>query len=236
MTTDIFIRTYQGDLEWLKYALKSIAKYVTGYRNIIIIIPENQFYLLKDFNLTKEKIFSCPVYKNDYLGQQATKANAYQYSDADFILFWDSDCIATEPFDVNEMFQGGRPIILKTKYSSMTGDVLHWQRLTQKATGQKPVHEYMRRFPLIYRRETLQSLQQFILKLHGLSLEEYIIRQPNREFSEFNVFGFFAELFEENNYVFLDTETINLPKSKLRQYRSWDGITQQTKNEIESIL
>ena len=35
--TDIFIKTYPGDFIWLEYCIRSIEKFVTGFRDIVII-------------------------------------------------------------------------------------------------------------------------------------------------------------------------------------------------------
>ena len=93
MNVDIFIRTYEKDLEWLKYALKSIHLHVTGYRNIVITIPNAS--LLSGCSV--EKVIQVKDLKDGYLGQQLTKMTANLYTDADAIVFWDSDVIACEP-------------------------------------------------------------------------------------------------------------------------------------------
>lgn len=33
----IFIKTYPGDFVWLEFCIKSIQKFITGYRKIIIV-------------------------------------------------------------------------------------------------------------------------------------------------------------------------------------------------------
>src|ERR1700741_2957188 len=95
MKVDIYIRTYKNDLGWLQYCLRSIHKYVTGYRKIIVCIPENQVSLLNDFNL--QNVITCPIYKNDYIGQQVSKLLSYKETDADYILFVDSDVCFSKP-------------------------------------------------------------------------------------------------------------------------------------------
>jgi hypothetical protein len=56
MQTDIFIRTYGKDLEWLKYCLRSVAKYCSGFRQIVIVIPKKDFPLIS--HLTNEKVLT----------------------------------------------------------------------------------------------------------------------------------------------------------------------------------
>lgn len=233
MTTDIFIRTYENDLEWLKYCLKSIHKYVTGYRNIIICIPEPQKKLLDSWNLTAEKVVTCPVYKEDYLGQQISKIESYKYTDAEAIVFVDSDCCFNAPVDLSkELFENGLPIIYKTLYTSV-GDAICWKEITEKTVDHELEYEYMRRLPFIFLSKTLKSASLYIKLKHDCELDKYILRQPGRHFSEFNYLGAYAELNEKENYYFRDTEKEGYGNMYLKQNWSWGGITPEIKAELE---
>lgn len=235
MITDIFIRTYSKDLDWLKYCLKSIHKYVTGYRNIIICIPEPQRSLLDSWNLTSEIIVTCPVYQEDYLGQQITKILSYQYSNAEALVFVDSDCCFKNPVNFQEeLFETDKPIIYKTVYEHV-GDAICWKQITEKVIGQELKYEYMRRLPFVFLRETLYRADVFILDKHGKSAEDYIQSQPGRHFSEFNFLGAFADIYENNLYRFKDTELEGHGSDYLRQFWSWGKITPEIKAELEAV-
>lgn len=236
MTTDIFIRTYEKDLEWLKYCLKSIHKYVTGYRQIIICIPEPQRKLLDKGGLTSEKIVTCPVYKEDYLGQQISKMLSYEYTDAQAIVFVDSDCCFNKYVDFSiELFENEKPIIYKTLYEKV-GDAICWKGITEKVTGQDNIaYEYMRKLPFIFLSETLQRANNYIVEKHNVSLEHYVTSQPGRHFSEFNYLGAFADLHEKENYRFKDTEIEGHGNTYLKQGWSWGGLTPEIKAELEAV-
>lgn len=235
MTTDIFIRTYENDLDWLKYCLMSIQKYVVGYRQVIICIPENQRHLLDNWNLTAEKVVTCPIYKEDYLGQQVSKVLSYKYTDADSIVFIDSDSIFTKPTNlIDEMFENGKPIIYKTVYEHV-GDAICWKEITEKAIGEPLKYEYMRRLPCVYLRSTLINAGNHILVTKGINIDEYIISQPERDYSEFNYLGAYSDIFENGQYRIKDTEIEGHGNDFFNQYWSWGGI-EIVKNEIEKIL
>lgn len=236
MKVDIFIRTYKNDLAWLQYCLKSIAKYVTGYRDIIICIPENQLHLLGSWNLTKERIVTCPVYPDDYLGQQVSKLNADVYCEgADYILYVDSDCVFLKPFDCSNLLREENPVIYKTNYSQV-GDAICWKGITEKALNKKGIEfEYMRRLPLLYRTETLADLREYMELIHGVPVETYIKSQPLRAFSEFNVLGAFADFFSPEKYVFINTDD-GVEDPYLNQFWSWGGITPDIKKQIGDAL
>lgn len=232
---DIFIRTYSEDLKWLTYSLQSINKFCTGFRNIIIVIPEKQKNLLNSFNLTREKIFTCPDYKDDYLGQQITKLHADEYSDADLFLYGDSDTLITKKLKPEYLFREEKPLILKTKYQSL-GKSVPWKKITEKALGFEIEYEFMRRHPLVYYSSTLKALRNYIKQVHQKEISDYIQRQSNKSFSEFNTLGAYANKFENDRYYFQDTETEELPTLYVRQFWSWGGITDEVKNEIQDIL
>ena len=236
MTVDIVIRTYRGDLEWLAYALKSIHKYVTGYRNIIVAIPIEDVRLLG--HLTQEKVVGVHDLEDGYLGQQLTKMQAWKLTDADAIVFWDSDVVATRPIDVwTEYFRDGKIIIYKTRYSSL-GDACPWQPITAKALMGAglpiPEWEYMRRMPLVYWTSTLKGCEEYAVALHGIPLDKYLRNQPHRAFSEFNVIGAFAEFRDAGGYHFVDTESVDMPPCAVDQMWSWGGLTNEVKIKMES--
>jgi hypothetical protein len=229
MQIDIFIRTYHKDLNWLEHSLRSIHKNVTGYRNIIVAIPNAK--LLS--HLTAEKVIEVEDLPDGYIGQQLTKMDAYKYTDADAVLFWDSDTIACEPVDVQEWLKDGKPQIYKTRYSEIETP---WQPITEKALGFKIDWEYMRRMPLLYHTETLHNCSKYIEMIHNKPLKKYLSEVPLRAFSEFNAIGAFAEKFEADRYTFTDTNGIEMPKNKCRQFWSWSGLNEQDLREIKSYI
>lgn len=220
---DIFIRTYSKDIPWLAFALKSIHKYVTGYRNIIIAIPTDQVGLLN--HLTQEKVVGVYDLEDGYLGQQLTKMQAWKLTDADAIVFWDSDVVATDPIDVrSEYFKDGRIILYKTRYSSL-GSACPWRPIVEKSMGKSVEWEYMRRMPIVHYRSTLERTENYMVDLHKMSLDNYLSSQPHRSFSEFNTMGAVADASE--GYLSIDTESINMPPCKVDQMWSWGGITEE---------
>jgi hypothetical protein len=229
MTVDIFIRTYHADVKWLEHSLRSIHKHVTGYRNIIVAIPNAK--LLS--HLTAEKVVQVEDLTDGYIGQQFTKLTAYQYTDADAIIFWDSDVIATEPVDVSEWVKDGKPIIYKTLFELTQTP---WKSITEDAVGFEVEYEYMRRMPLTYLTSTLKETCEHIELVHGSNLKRYLNSRPNRAFSEFNAIGAYADKFENEKYIFIDTETVSMPKNKVRQFWSWGGLTDEVMNEIRNYI
>ncbi len=231
-TLDIFIKSYINDFKLLNYSLQSIRKNIIGYNEIIILIPEGQ---QREFaaSVNIEEL-NCSVrmvveYGSGYLFQQVCKMQAYKYSKADYILFSDSDMLFDRKIDLQEVVKKNKPELLITKYFdekgfNNIGDALCWQYPTQKFFNQRADFEYMRRNALIYHRTTLENLENRFCEnqkkvgeevkidqgnmssyfKNVVSIEQYIMSQSS--FSEFNVIGHYAYLYEKKRYKFVDTK------------------------------
>lgn len=233
--TDIFIKTYGGDFEWLKYCLRSIQKYCTGFNKIILVCDEGDKNALEQFGLTREDVHYIPLEFNGYLFQQWVKLNAHTYSDADYIMFVDSDCVFTKPTTPNDFIKSGKPMILKTPYETIP-EVIFWKELTELTLKEEVEFEYMRRLPLLYRRDTIENCLNHVNQFHEQGLKTFISRQPNHEFSEFNLLGAYAEKYEGDKYKFVDTTKNELPETHILQNWSYGGLKQSKRVEIERLL
>jgi hypothetical protein len=231
MHVDIFIRSYEKDFKWLAYALKSIHKNVRGYQQVIVAVPEGQGHLLS--HLTAERVIEVPDLPNGYIGQQLTKMTAWMYSDADAILYWDSDTAALEPVDIaQEFLYRGKPIIYYTPWEKV-GDAICWKACTEKALGAPAEFEYMRRLPLLYLRDTVGDCCAYIERTVGRSLVPYM--NSIDRFSEFNALGAFAHKFQWQDYEFRNTDHHAPPPPKIQQFWSWGGITHEVLTKLSKI-
>lgn len=209
-TCDIFIKSYRNDFKLLNYALLSIAKYLTGYRKVILLIPS------KDIKLFSEQVnvpdsLSIDVHfvdeqGNGYLAQQWYKLSAYKYSDANYILFGDSDCIVHYEQNLQDYIKDGKPEILYTDWDKV-GDAVTWRKPTETIMGELVKWEFMRRNFLLYHRSTLENIGKWQPNL------ESIVMGADR-FSEFNLMGAYAFKNEPDNYSFVNTDKWNYTEPK----------------------
>lgn len=225
MTIDIFIRTYHKDIDFLRYCLKSIAKYVTGHRRVIICIPEDEGYLLKDIPYGVVIMWH-PLTTNGYIDQQISKLSAHEHSNAEYILFVDSDVCFFQPTDLSEYFVDGKPYLMKTRYE-LVGDAICWKACTEEIMGLQLAYEYMRRIPILFRWDTLYGLANYI-DIKELAGAERL--------SEFNLLGAYAAHFQETLYHIINTEHDPLPKTCAKQGWSWGGMTDKVRAELEAML
>lgn len=226
--TDIVIRSYKGDFGWLGYALSTLHARSSGFRQIHVVVPQGDKHLLS--HLTAEKLYECPVYTDDYLGQQITKLLADTYSDADYIMHWDSDLLLTAELTPFDLMVDDKPIIYYEPYEKVGREP--WQPVVTDVLGWAPEYEFMRRHPFCYPRWLYAEVRKFLEERHGQTLESYIISRPYRSFTEFNVLGAYAWERHRDKFTWLDPLTGPV---YVRQFRSWDGLGPH-EAEIQTLL
>ena len=228
MKTSIFIKTWSGDIPWLKYCLQSIKLYGSGFEEVVIVADES---CVQDVYPIADGARVIPVgdWTNGYIQQQWVKLNADQYTDADQILFVDSDCVFHTPFTPESYMRDGKPILLKTDYQ-LLGSSIVWQAITSDFVGWYVDYEYMRRLPWMYKRSSLQNFRKTYLKLYN-----HLYGMEDRSFSEFNVLGAYIDRFEKDQYYISDT-SVWMSESVAEQFWSWGGITPEIQTRINQYL
>lgn len=203
MTFDVFLKSWRKDRFMLDYCLRSLKKRATGFRQTIVLLPKADAVHFDGVDFRGAKvIWVDETIKNGYMGQQVFKHRAFEYSDADFILFPDSDCFAFNDISPSSFLNSeGKPIHLITPYGG-TGDkgMEAWKDITSRTVGFEVAFECMRAHPSIYHRETLSECVKYVEGVHGKSLEAYVDSQPANHYSEFNVIGSFALKFQPHLY------------------------------------
>lgn len=234
---DILIKSYPPDYELLRYCLRSIRKFASGFRRIVLVLPDDgQVYPEQDEwdSIIPLRIIQMVENGEGYLVQQTVKASAHEWTDADYILHLDSDCILTRPITPETfMRNNGKPIWLMTPWSHTDTP---WQPITEKFLGEPVEFEFMRRFPFLIPRKLHLAISAFALAHHGQRLTDYILSQPHRSFSEFNALGALAYSRARDDFYWLDTTKEELPESVLIQRFSHDPLTDATREEYETIL
>ncbi len=241
MKTAIFIRTYDGDNEWLYFCLRSLTKYCRGYSFLAIVYQPGSVATKKQVKRWRsekgDRYFDdgCREYDDadatgwehlghdGYLHQQVSKmrADTFVPPETDFICHVDSDCTFLEPHTPEIYFHDGKPIMLRTPYRILPDDV-PWQAPTSTAIGEPVEFEYMRRFPIVYPVKLYSLARDSIMIRHNRTLSEFVASVG--AFSEFNYMGAFAHLFMKDSFHWIDTETEPFEPLPLKQYWSHGGI------------
>ena len=229
---DLFIRSYWKDLEWLSLCLASIARYCRGFGETIVVLPRASEPWLRRVTLPHARIELCRNYRDDYLGQQATKLHADTFSDAEYICHVDSDCVIFRPTTPDDLIRGGRPCV-RTRPCELLGRERPWQRPTEAFLGWPVELDFMQHPP--FTRWLYPCVRDHAHSVHGADLERYLEAQPPRGFSEFNVLGALAWRHHRDRFTWIDATTAALDPP-CRWYWSWGGLDGATRAEIAEIL
>jgi hypothetical protein len=229
MTTAIFCKSYPDDLQWLPYARRSIEKFCSGFSEVVLCLPPDC-----GFDWPDARIVHVDERAPGYMWQQAVKLYADALCSADTILFHDSDGVFTQPVTPSAFMVEGKPIWLMEPWENVSADARRaWFPVMQKFCGEEPQHEFMRRHPFLFPRWLFRELRTFCRFTHHKPLDEYIMSQPNHEFSEFNCAGFYAWLHHRDRFCWRGPNDV---PTVVKQYWSYGGIGSEVKRELESIL
>lgn len=206
LTADIFLITWPGDYQWLPYLFRSIRKYVTGFFRLVLVIeegdepPRQALEENADFPFIVKR---CRRYRdtpyNGRSGQALEKLRAWAYTDADRVVFVDSDCIFIRPVDLqtDEDINLARPSIYSIPwalippyyYDKPDGTkgvdyATKWREPIGRILGFDPPAEAMQRFPFVFPGWFLRCLWEHI------GGEDRLLTIP--ETCDFNTMGNFA--------------------------------------------
>lgn len=218
-SVDVFYKSYAKDFSLLKYSLKSLIKNVKNVNKVQIVFPskDTKKFLSTFWDLDYKNFdieWSTEIeYGNGYLFQQWCKMNAYEYSNADYILFADSDCIFNRQIDLKDYVKSGKPEILYTSWDKV-GDAKCWREPIEKFMGEPVEWEFMRRNCLIYHRSTLENIAR-----EYPNLKDQIL--SSGRFSEFNALGAWAFKNEREKYNFINTDNWQYEPPKAEQLWGW---------------
>jgi hypothetical protein len=233
MKCDIFIRSYKNDSEWLRYCIKSIEKYASGFNDVIITYPEGDDCCRHS---ATKNIPIKEIHTDGYIDQQLTKLNATKYvsNDTTHILFVDSDCCFFDKFTPDTYSINDSPYLCITHYDYIDSP---WKNITQDIMGIEIEYEFMRRQPLMYRKESLIDFQNWFLDTKYITLIDFMVNVKERKVSEYNLIGSYVYYINGyDKYKWVNTNSDIIPYNPMRQFRSWDGIDEKIRGEIHNYL
>jgi hypothetical protein len=223
MQIDIFYRSYHKDYPWLAYSLLSTKKYAVGFNKVHVAVPADDIACVpvcdaEEVHLVTDR---CP----GYLAQQVTKLYADEFCKSEYILHVDSDCVWNREMSPWMFFIGDKPVMLREE-----GVDSPWSEIAVESLGWRDKGEYMRRLPIIYPRWLYGAFRKWMEQRHGMSLGDWIGSRRNNRFSEFNTLGQWAYKYHHDAFEWLHPAEFPI---YMRQYRSWDGLNDEIRKEIE---
>ncbi len=226
MTTDILVVSCAKHFPWLKFALRSIVQFASGFRQVKILIPEEDLSAMN--SLLAEHIYSTGIpirvvtYKDwpqkGFLRHEHVIMCADEYTDADFIFHHDSDVLFTEPTTPEDYFENGKPVLLHASFDwlfTQQANLLMWKTATEKALGWNVTQECMRRPQAIHPRKIYPKARECMEKHTNIACANYIRSCENafpQTFAEFPTLGAVAWRYFHDDYRWWNQETEGFPK------------------------
>lgn len=235
MTTDILIVSCAKHFPWLRFALLSCKKFAKGFRQVKVLVPEEDLSAITPLLTEMSQIDGISIKVQCYddwpgkgfLRHEHVIMSSDEFTDADFVCHIDSDCMFTEPVTPEDYFVNGKPVLVHASFhwlvTSQQANLSMWQVAVEKAVGWVPTQETMRLHPAVHYRKTYQKTRECIEAHTKMSCADYV-RSGLNEFpqsvAEFPTLGAVAWKFFHDDYHWLDQEKGEWPYQKLTQWWS----------------
>ncbi|MBS0446433.1 MAG: hypothetical protein JSR59_10850 [Proteobacteria bacterium] len=232
MSCALFIRTYWKDIDWLRCCLRAIERHAHGFDEVAVAIPVSSKPWIARVRLPGwVRWIEVPAYADDYLGQQVTKLHADTLVDADYIAHLDADCLLRRAMHAGDLIRDGRPTIV-TRPTVELGRHHPWRAPTETYLGHAVELDYMQQPPFVYPRWLYAALRRHALERFGEPIDAYILRQPPRGYSEFNVLGAWAHRHAPDAFRFIPATDAG--DAWCDWHWSWGGLPFELRAELES--
>jgi hypothetical protein len=245
MTSSVFIKTQLEDLGFLEWVFKFITKNWKTPSQFVVCAPHECTSRLMEMSDILDGLGDFTLAPMDqwpdrgYTHQQYMKMHADNYCDGDLITFLDSDAMLVLPTDVEtDLCVDGKPIIWYTEYARLNAP---WQFIVSQIMAINPKHEFMRCFPFTYHRSTLKECRERLTQLHGCPLEDVMHRAIT--WSEFNVMGLHAFVFQKEAYTWKHTDLMFTPDGlkrhwhdRVRHFHRTNDWNDTTRELMETLL
>jgi len=234
-TTDLLIVSCVRHFPWLRYCLQSVVRFATGFRQVLVLIPEDDLTamnpLLAELSQHDKIPIRVMIYKDwpgkGFLRHEYAILCSDEFSDADFFCHIDSDCIFVEPVSPADYFVDGKPVLVHATYhwlvTCQQANLSMWQAAVANAVGWAPTEETMRCHPAVHYRKTYQKTRECIALHTGMSAEDYVQAGVNdfpQSVAEFPTLGAVAWKFFHPDYHWLNQEKGEWPHQKIVQFWS----------------
>lgn len=225
----------------LKYALRSIAKFASGFHAVHLMIPDTdiealyrdtEFQKINHPNWFLETFKEWPdkgMLHHMFLEMEAPK---HCYG-ADAILHFDSDWVFKEPVTPGSFLKDGKPVCVYASFdwlcSTQQANLIAWKEAVEKATGLPAPYEMMRWPQLIHAAPVYEIAENLIVAHNQKPMADYIREQKNefmQTFAEYPTLGMVAWNFYHDSYHWINQQTEGFPPCRIHQSWSHGELTE----------
>lgn len=231
MNQTLMIVTFRKDFEYLRYCLRSIKKFASGWNDIVIVVPGVDFDLCVD--MVRKEVDELPISVRcgdewpgkGFLWHEMVIMRADEWCSRSGIIFHlDADCVFTEPVTPAEYVTDGKPRLLYESFVSMNkkgiDECNKWQTCVQECLPFDVMYETMRAHPEVYRRELYPRARELVEQKTGLKFDDWMRAGKNdfpQDRCEHNTLGNVALQCFADQYDLYNLEHKPWPHMKIHQ-------------------
>jgi hypothetical protein len=246
----ILIVTYEKDLPWLHYCLRSIERFTKGFQGVTVAYPAHSgeaFHkATEDFDV---ELFPYHEVKGKGMVQHmAMMASADQIVPAStaFVMHMDSDVCFVKESEPGHYFTAGKPQYLYRTYASLltqdaepVRDCHQWKTPTEQQLGFEVEDYTMVRHPTVFPIGFYQPYRQHVEKVQGMGFLKYMVSGRNQfpqDRMDFTAMGAFSRKTMRSEFAWIDITTGHYPKDRIVTHWSHGGITPKIRQDLERFL
>jgi hypothetical protein len=215
-----FVCSYKKDFHYLKWMVRSFNKFVRGFHEVVIQIPDTDWpeftEIIGPEIMSQNEVKYVPIAGKEWAGQgMLWHMHEIMHADkhcrnADYVLHFDSDSIFTEPVTPDTFIKDGKPYLQYERFESIGRrhpGVLQWQKNTQSCLPFEIHFETMRGLPHCYEINTYEKARDLMMLKTQMAVDEWIKRGPNaypQEFCEHVTLGNVAIQCFHKDYELID--------------------------------
>lgn len=235
---EIFVVSYKKDMDFLRYCLKSIAMFSSGFSGVTLVVPASEKALYGWVPKGTKVLFHEEHEGKGHLDHLIAKLRADELCPhADAILYADSDCIFWEGFTPGDYFPEGKALMVRERYDELLNpNRLYWQSTVEKALGWNPDWECMVRHPQCHLRGVLKRTREIVEQHTAMKFDDYMLSGQSvfpAHACEFNMLGAVAIQEFGDKYHFVNYDRAEDARECRQDYNaSWQHIYRRGRDKL----
>ncbi len=196
-STGILIVSCLKDIDFLRYALKSIDKNASGFTEVVVAVEEGEAHHFRWIKRQRLHAYKPAHPQKGMLSHEVAKCRADEIlPNCDAIVLMDSDCIFWRPSTPADFFVDGKLKLLRERYADLRNPLRkNWQKCVEKSLGFKPEYETMVAHCYAYWRENFVAMRKAVERHTGETFDAHVVSGRNefqQEFAEMDSLGAIA--------------------------------------------
>jgi hypothetical protein len=244
-----------SDLDWLRWALRSIRRYCKGFQGVTVVHPRHESAmfepLIAEFDVRLHAFDEVPG--KGFLGHmvQMSSADTYVPPGTKYVLHADADCIFKMPTTPEDYFWEDKPYYITRTWASLLGDprdptgkpvsdCIMWQGPTNAQLGFDTAVYAMCMNTAVFPIDFYSNYRTYIEKTHHKAFEEYMLEgvndHPGTNRMDWTAFGAFAWHKMHDRFTWFDAESGVYPADRKLAFWSHQGVTPDNVRQMEELL